>query len=97
MSEQTPQTPPAPPPTVHQDVPTSFDNLTVKAVRDTDAQRWILYTELNGVRWVLAEKKLGGLDDDLQELATPGFREARAFRYAQEVGRPRTEPGPGAQ
>lgn len=92
--EQNIPAPPAPP--EEQGPQTSFDGLTLHAERDADAGRWRLYVELNGVRWVVAERKLGGLDDDLQEKATPGFKEARAVRAALESGRPRTEPGPGA-
>ena len=76
--------------------PLKLDGLELKAERDPERGRWVLFTEVGGVRWEITERKLGGLDDDLQEIATPGFKEARAQRYAAEFGRPRAEPGPGA-
>lgn len=99
MSDPVPT--PAPTPTPEPEGPlTSFEGLTVKARRipnsDLSSGRWELYVEAGGVPWVFASRKLGGFDDDLQEKATPGFKEARAQRYANETGRPRLEPGPGA-
>lgn len=104
MTEQSPeQGPPAaavaPPPAEAGVVYTKYPGLEVTAERRTEGHfgaGWYAYIVVGGVEWVLGWKKLGGMDDDLQEIATPGFKEARAERYARAEGRPRTEPGPGA-
>lgn len=99
MSESFTQPPAPPQPPAEAQPQTSFSGLSLTAERLAEGPNgagWYLMTSVGGVKWFIAYKKLGGLDDDLQELATPGFKEARANRYASEVGRPRTEPGPGA-
>lgn len=100
MSELTaPTTPPTPPPAEAVAISGTFENLAVTAQRRPDGKLgpgWYLYATVGGVEWPIAFRGLGGLDDDLQELATPGFKEARAERYARESGQQRTEPGPGA-
>lgn len=90
---------PLPPPAEATPTATMFTGLGLTAERKTDGPRgpgWYLYALVGGVKWYVDVRKLGGLDEDLQELATPGFKEAKAERYARESGRPRTEPGPGA-
>lgn len=92
----TPVTPPPADPVLDL---TKFENLTLTAVRRPDGNRgagWYLVTYIGDVEWIVAVRKLGGLDDDLQEVATPGYKEAAANRYARESGKQRTEPGPGA-
>jgi hypothetical protein len=64
---------------------TSFDNLTVNVRRNTDKGQWELFVLLGSVEWVFGTRKLGGLDDDLQEAATPGFKEKRRLYYEREV------------
>lgn len=95
MSEQQQEAPQAKVviPAEPQDVPESFDDLTLTARRDAGLGLWLLGVEVGGVWWTVASRKLGGLDDDLQEKQTPGFKEARALRSARDLGRPRTEPG----
>ena len=96
MSDVQPPVPAPPTPEETTGPQTKFENVTFTAERDALAGRWYIYANLGSVKWRIAERKLGGLDDDLQEAATPGFKEARAVRYAQETGQPRLEPGPGA-
>lgn len=64
---------------------TQFDGLTVSVRRNADKAIWEAYVTLGGVDWVIAARKLGGLDDDLQEAATPGFKEKRRLYYEREV------------
>ena len=64
---------------------TQFDGLTVSVRRNADKGLWEAYVVLNGAEWIIAQRKLGGLDDDLQEAATPGFREKRREYYEREV------------
>lgn len=105
MSEQiqpTPQPQPAPVrqviPADPTNIPTSFLNLPVHVRLNQNTyggKEWEMYVELDGIPWIFARRKYGGLADDLQEKATPGFKEQKARRYAAEWGRARTEPGPG--
>lgn len=64
---------------------TSFEGLTVSVRRNDDKSLWEAYVSFGGVDWVIAARKLGGLDDDLQEAATPGFKEKRRLYYEREV------------
>lgn len=96
MSEQVSEPTQAPPviPAEPTGIPSTFEGLTLTAKRDAGLGLWLLGVEVGGVWWTVASRKTGGLDDDLQEKATPGFKEARAIRYARETGRTRTESGP---
>lgn len=94
------ETPVSPPPAEPVTTYTKYTSVVLTAERQTEGNYgpgWYLYATIGGVRWNLAHRKLGGFDDDLQEIATPGFKEARAERYARENGKLRTESGPGAK
>lgn len=93
--------PGTPPPPAEASVDlTKFEEVTVTVTREPEGRYgpgWYVKIFPGGVEWILSWRKLGGFDQDLQELATPGFKEALAERYARETGRQRTEPGPGAK
>ncbi len=89
MSALDPSVPvPAPAPVALVDTAvstTSFEGLTVSVRRNADKGLWEAFVTLNGAEWILGQRKLGGLDDDLQEAATPGFKEKRRLYYEREV------------
>lgn len=64
---------------------TSFKDVPVQVRRNADKNLWEAYLSIGGAEWVIASRKLGGLDDDLQEAATPGFKEKRRLYYEREV------------
>jgi hypothetical protein len=64
---------------------TSFENLTVNVRRNTTSQQWEAYVTFGGIEWILSGRKLGDVDEDLQEAATPGFREKQREYYEREV------------
>lgn len=64
---------------------TQFDGLTVSVRRNESQNVWEAYVTVGGAEWVVASRRLGGFDDDLQEAATPGFKEKRRLYYEREV------------
>lgn len=48
--------------------------LTLVAYRLADQGAWSFGVDLGGTYVELARKKLGGIDDDLREVATPGYK-----------------------
>lgn len=64
---------------------TGYTGLTVTARRDADQGRWVFGVEMGGAFIPLADAKLGHVDDELQEAATPGFKLSRRERYEHEV------------
>lgn len=63
----------------------SFSGLTVNARRSADTGQWIFSVTMGGAEIDLYAKKLGGVDDDLQEAATPGFKKKRADDYRRDL------------
>jgi hypothetical protein len=61
----------------HAGVAPTYTGLGVVAIRSEEQQAWIFGVNLGGVFVELVRRKLGGIDDDLQEAATPGFKQNR--------------------
>lgn len=62
----------------------SYHGLGIWARRVPDRGVWQFGVSPDGADIVLWEKKLGGVDDDLKEHFSPGFRKQRADTYRRE-------------
>lgn len=64
---------------------TLFTDVPVNVRRNDTNGLWEVYVSFGGIDVVIHSRKLGGIDDDLQEAATPGFKEKRRLYYEREV------------
>ncbi len=62
-----------------------YKGLTLEVRRLADEGRYVFGVVVKGAFVALADKKLGGIDDDIREAAQPGFKKARADAYANEL------------
>lgn len=81
---------PAPEPAVAP-VPTrtqplsEYSGLSVTAKLDVDGSRFVFGVYLDGAWVPFADRRMGGILDDIQEALTPGFKAKRAEQYQREV------------
>ena len=68
-------------PTVAQE---HYTGLTLEARRNQDSGVWEFGVRLSGAFVVVANRKLGGVDDDIRESIEPGFKAKRAALYERE-------------
>ena len=63
-----------------------LDGRSISLRRDPVQGRYVFGVLVDGAFISFADRKLGGVDDDLKEAALPGFKGERAAQYREEQG-----------